>query len=217
MKEFVFLMICSYLLGAIPFAFIIGKAHGVDLRQVGSGNIGATNLSRAIGKKWGYFCFSLDVIKGLTPTLATAILWTGSKHTATDMLLWLAIGACAIIGHVFPVYIGFRGGKGVATGLGVALGIYPYCTWPGVAAFAIWVICALVWRYISLASIIAAAAFPLLLCAFIIILDRWRFSVLWPTLLAAAALAGLVIFRHRSNISRLLAGAESKIKTPLTK
>src|SRR4030042_22992 len=111
--NFLIMIITAYLLGSIPFALIIAKAHGKDLRAVGSGNLGATNLSRAVGRKWGYICFCLDVLKGFIPMLLTSSFINTSPDNL-ELVLWLAVGCSAILGHIFPIYIGFRGGKGVA-------------------------------------------------------------------------------------------------------
>jgi glycerol-3-phosphate acyltransferase PlsY len=210
---YVILIIASYLVGAIPFGLLIAKAHGIDLRAVGSGNIGATNVSRALGKKWGYFCFALDVLKGLGPMLA-AMFILPTELTTGKIWLWLVVGAAAILGHVFPVYLKFKGGKGVATSLGVVLGLWPWYTIVGLMTFAIWVIVVLIWRYISLGSIVGAIVFPLLLAVAIYIMPDWHFAALWPLLAAAMALCAVIIFRHKDNIKRLLAGTESKIGMP---
>lgn len=204
----------SYLLGSISFALILARAHGIDIRSVGSGNVGATNLSRALGRKWGYVCFFLDVSKGLVPMLIARALIT--NITLAALWLWLAVGCAAIVGHVFPFYLGFRGGKGVATSLGVVLGLFPYYTLPGLAAFVLWILCVLIWRYISLASILAAALFPLVLFTLIAVLPSWRFPDLWPLTVVAVIMPALVILRHRENIGRLLRGTENKVFTQKT-
>ena len=203
------LIICSYLLGSIPFGLLITKAHGKDLRSIGSGNIGATNVSRALGRKWAYFCFILDVLKGLIPMLVTMLI--AKPDSVLTLWLWLAVGCAAIIGHIFPLYIKFKGGKGVATSFGVALGLWPYYTICVLLAFGVWVLVVLIWRYVSLASIAASVAFPLVLIAAIIVTPDWDFGNLWPILIIAVAIPIMVIIRHRENIKRLLAGTESKI------
>ena len=177
--NFVILIIVAYLLGSIPFGLLIAKAHGRDLRSIGSGNIGATNLSRTLGRKWAYFCFILDAAKGLVPMLAAA-KFIDSAPTTVELFLWLAVGAAAVLGHIFPIYIGFKGGKGVATSFGVALGLWPYYTVCALVAVAIWVVFVLIWRYVSLASIAASVAFPLTLILAILLIPAWRFASLWP-------------------------------------
>ena len=209
-------VIGAYLLGSIPFGLLIAKAHGKDLRSIGSGNIGATNVSRALGRKWAYICFVLDVLKCMVPMLATLSLTrplsTQSQTEKVILLwLWLAVGCAAILGHIFPIYVKFRGGKGVATSFGVALGLWPYYTICAMFAIVIWVVVVLIWRYVSLASICASISFPLVLILAIILRPGWDFISLWPLLIAATAIPLMVIIRHRENIKRLLAGTESKI------
>jgi len=204
----------AYLLGSIPFGLIIAKAHGKDLRSIGSGNIGATNVARALGRKWAYVCFALDVLKGLVPMLAASILDPRSSILDEHQLLlwlWLAVGCAAILGHIFPVYLKFKGGKGVATSFGVALGVWPYYTMSAAVAGAVWVVVVLIWRYVSLASIAAAVAFAVSLFASVILIPAWDASTLWPLLIVATLIPPMVIIRHRENIKRLIAGTESKI------
>lgn len=204
-------VIVAYLLGSVPFAFLIARAHGKDLRAIGSGNIGATNLARAAGRTWGYICFALDVLKGFVPTAVF-----GAVARVPDdpgfLGLWLAVGVAAILGHVFPAFLKFKGGKGVATSFGVALGLWPYFTVSALVALAVWVIMVLVWRYISLASICASLVFPVALVVGILASGRWNVASLWPLLIAATAIPLLVILRHRANIQRLRAGTEAKIR-----
>lgn len=207
----------AYLLGSIPFGLLIAKAHGKDLRSIGSGNIGATNVSRALGRRWAYICFVLDVLKGFVPTFAVMFLTTPlstQSHTERIIVLWLwlAVGCAAVIGHIFPLYLRFKGGKGVATSFGVALGIWPYYTTCAPFAIATWIVVVLVWRYVSLASVIASVAFPITLASAIALRPGWRFADLWPLLIVAAAIPLMVAIRHRQNITRLIAGTESKIR-----
>jgi glycerol-3-phosphate acyltransferase PlsY len=208
---FVVFIVIAYLLGSVPFAFLIARAHGKDLRTIGSGNIGATNLARALGRKWGYICFVLDVLKGLIPMVAVRAI-AGTPDKPALVVLWLVVGAAAIVGHVFPITLGFKGGKGVATSFGVALGLWPYFTLPGLIALAVWVTVVLIWRYVSLASICGAVMFPVALLTGIVIVPAWTASALWPLLIAAVAIPTMVVIRHRENIKRLLAGTESKIR-----
>jgi len=208
--KYAILIIGAYLVGSVPFALIIAKAHGRDLRSIGSGNIGATNLSRALGRKWGYFCFFLDVTKGLVPMLATVGSFS-SDPSLGELCLALGVGCAAVLGHVFPVYIGFKGGKGVATSFGVAMGFWPYYTVCAAAAGVIWLVVVLIWRYISLASLVASVVFPAVLLLAIAVVPTWDFVDLWPLLIAAVAIPIMVIIRHRQNIRRLVAGTESKV------
>ena len=211
------LIIGAYLLGSVPFGLIIAAVHGKDLRSIGSGNIGATNLSRALGKRWAYFCFCLDVLKGLVPMLIARIFIELTSPTAGSLSLWLAVGCAAILGHVFSVYIKFKGGKGVATSFGVALGLWPYYTICAALSFAIWAVVVLLSRYISLASIVAAAAFPVALILVIILTPSWEFVDLWPLLAAAIAIPLTVIIRHWGNIKRLITGTENRVSKDRSK
>ena len=204
------LIISSYLFGSIPFAWILAKAKGVDLRKVGSGNIGATNLSRALGRKWAYLCFALDTLKGFLPIfLASRFFLLPADNIKTFGCL--AVGVSAILGHIFPVYLNFKGGKGVATSFGVALGFWPYYTICALFALAVWIIVALIFGYISLASIVASIAFPVALSLAIFLHSGWQLEKLWPLLFVAFAIPVLVIILHRQNIKRILIGAEPKI------
>lgn len=209
----VILIIGAYLLGSIPFGLVIARTYGKDLRGIGSGNIGATNLARALGRKWGYLCFCLDMLKGLVPMLAARVLLEVANPTPSSVSLWLVVGCAAILGHVFPVYVKFKGGKGVATSFGVALGLWPYYTICAAIAIVVWAGVVLIWRYISLGSMAAAIAFPIALILAIVLIPSWDFINLWPLLIAAIAIPVMVIVRHRENIKRLVAGTESKVLT----
>lgn len=202
-------IIGAYLLGSIPFGLLIAKAHGKDLRSIGSGNIGATNVSRALGRKWAYVCFALDVLKGMVPMLV--IMFIAKPAGVVMLLLWLVVGCAAILGHIFPIYLKFKGGKGVATSFGIALGLWPYYTIGALFAIVTWVVVVLIWRYVSLASIAGSVIFPVVLILAIIFNPDWDLYSLWPLLVAATAIPLMVIIRHRENIKRLLAGTESKI------
>ncbi|MBN1488848.1 MAG: glycerol-3-phosphate 1-O-acyltransferase PlsY [Phycisphaerae bacterium] len=212
------LIIAAYLLGAVPFGLMIGLTRGVDVRRAGSGNIGATNVVRVLGWRLGGLAFVCDILKGFVPMvmapwfLRSAGLVPGNAASeATGFYsLWLIVGAAAILGHVFPVYLKLRGGKGVATSLGVVLGLWPYYTIPGLICFAMWGVVFFVGRYVSLASIAAAVGFPVTY----LLLARLRGWGPWthqrPLLIFAVVIALLVVYRHRSNIQRLLAGQEHR-------
>jgi len=207
----------AYLCGAIPFGLLIGLVRGVDVRTQGSGNIGATNVGRVLGRPFGLAAFGLDLLKGFGPVWLAGAWLRGSADggplEAVDFLVWMAVAAGCILGHVFPVYLGFKGGKGVATSLGVLLGIYPYFTLPGLGAFGLWIVVTGLTRYVSVGSVVAAGSFPLLFAAGAYLSGgRWGApNQLWPLYAFGVALAVLVIYRHRSNVGRLLAGTESKI------
>ena len=201
----------SYLLGSLPFGLLIGKAQGVDLRAHGSGNIGATNAGRILGKKWGLICFALDVMKGFIPAFLAATLadhgayWTA--HEAThwqSSLLWLGIGFASVIGHCFPCWLKFRGGKGVATSLGALLGFWPVMSLPALGAFAIWLLAVNLSGYVGLASVVAAICLPPLALA-----SSLYFRHPWQVFLGLSLpLALLVVWKHRSNLRNISQGTE---------
>ena len=204
------LIVAAYLLGSIPFGLIIARAHGKDLRSIGSGNIGTTNVARALGKKWAYVCFSFDALKGFLP-MQVAMLLVQKPPTVGEFWLWLCVGCAAVLGHVFPVYIKFKGGKGIATSLGVMLGLFPYYTICGVTSFVVWYVCLRIWKYVSLGSIAGAVAFPVTLITAITVKNNWQFVNLWPLVIVSLGLSTLVILRHVENIKRLLEGSENKV------
>jgi len=187
----------AYLLGATPTSYWVGKAlHGVDLRQVGSGNLGATNTFRALGWKAALPVMLVDVLKGWVPVAVFPLLGGGGAGT-----LWvLAYGAAAILGHVFSFWVGFRGGKGVATSAGVFLGLAP---WAVLLALGVWLAVVFSTRIVSLGSIAAALILP---PAVALTPTRGGSVVFWFTLV----LALFVIFAHRQNIRRLLRGEEHR-------
>ncbi|MFP3936975.1 MAG: glycerol-3-phosphate 1-O-acyltransferase PlsY [Phycisphaerae bacterium] len=204
----VVLPLAAYVLGSTPFGVLLAKAHGMDLRKVGSGNVGATNVARALGRKWGYICFLLDTGKGLTAVLVAGLLLRRleSFPTLLHQASWLGVGCGVILGHVFSFYLRFRGGKGVATALGVVVGIYPYFTFAGLAALGVWIVVVLLTKYVSLASLAAAGAFLPLFAAF-----NWPVAHVWPLVAFAAVMVALIVLRHRDNIRRLIAGTENRI------
>ena len=190
------LVLAAYLLGSIPNGLLIARLKGVDLQKVGSGNIGATNVFRCVGKGWGIAAFVLDAVKGFVPAfffprlLESAPPWLG-----------LACGVAAVAGHNWPVWLKFKGGKGVSTSAGMLLGIAPAAVGVGFAVFALTVALT---RFVSLGSILAAIAVPA--------------AYLWMNgadnrLLASAlvVMGALVIFKHRANVGRLLRGIEPRI------
>jgi glycerol-3-phosphate acyltransferase PlsY len=216
---FVLFPAVGYLLGAIPFGLIIGLSRGVDIRKQGSGNIGSTNVGRVLGKKWGYLCFVFDVAKGLLPVLLGGRylrhfyeLDPGEILPVQGQVAWLLIAAACIFGHMFSLYLRFRGGKGVATSLGVVLGIWPFFTFTAVLALLVWIAIWGMTRYVSLASMLAALAFPLGFLILINRLEQWNFSDLIALFIFSCLMAALVIVKHRSNITRLLAGTENRGK-----
>ena len=184
----------AYLVGAIPFGLLFGKAlGGIDVRAVGSGNIGATNVLRAAGKKAAILTLIADCLKGLLPVLLAATLFPGE-------LISVLSGVAAILGHNFPVYLGFKGGKGVATSFGVVLAIAPGT---GLACLTAWAVAAVIWKFSSLSALIAFTLYPL--TTFAVHGDSR------PQGFLSLFVFGMIYFRHRENIKRLIEGTEPKI------
>ena len=199
MLTLLMLLVAAYLIGAVPFAWLVARLHGVDIRAVGSGNVGATNVFRAVGKTAGVLTFLLDVGKGLLPTVCFP-LWFASAPAGPEA--GLLYGCAAIAGHNWPVYLRFKGGKGVATTAGVLLGAAPAAMGVGLGA---WLLLFAIGRYVSLASIGAAIAIPLA--------GWWWYGATRPLLAAVLTLLGvLVVLRHRTNIKRLCNGTEHSFR-----
>jgi len=196
--------LAAYLCGAIPFGFLIGKARGVDVRTVGSKNIGATNVYRTVGHKWGFLAFFCDFLKGLLPTLAAK--WFLSAHGSEPLAyLPLVTGVMTVVGHMWTCFMKFKGGKGIATGFGMLVGLVP---WLVLTAFGIFVVTVWISHYISLGSILAAA-FLLVAVWFPILGTRGTADL--PQCIVVALVGVFAIYKHRANIGRLLKGCENKI------
>jgi len=183
----------AYLLGSIPTGLLLGKAYGIDVRKEGSGNIGATNLYRTVGRKVGVMTLAGDCLKGMLPVLAV-------KYSSLPVEYAAWVGLAAFCGHVFSVFLRFRGGKGVATALGVFLALSPLAVAIAVGVF---VVLMLVWRYVSLGSMAAAAVMPIAVWA----LGEGRVVGVVTMIVAV-----IVIIRHSENIKRLVAGTENRFK-----
>jgi acyl phosphate:glycerol-3-phosphate acyltransferase len=189
----ILLLIGAYLLGSVPTGLLLAKAFGINIRETGSGNIGATNVYRTVGRKLGIITLICDCLKGLIPVLIAK--WLDLPD------LWIAAtGLAALLGHVYTVWLKFKGGKGVATALGVFLGTCPLSV---LGALVVFIGVIYIWRYVSLASISAAAVIPVLVLLF---------SGKQELVVMSVIIAGVVIFRHHENISRLRAGTENKFK-----
>ena len=191
--EKILLVVFAYLLGSVLFGEVIAKLKGVNLREVGSGNVGATNVSRALGKKFGAIVFFLDMLKGFIPT-ALAVSFYGIESKVV-----MFVGIASVLGHMFSVFDNFRGGKGVATAFGVVLALsfklalLMLIVWAGV----------LYWkRYVSLASITASAVAPILF-----LLAGYPFHIF----LMSVVIAALILYKHKPNIERLMSGQELKV------
>ena len=194
----------SYLLGSIPFGYLAGKIGGIDIRKVGSGNIGATNVTRALGKRYGYPVFVLDFLKGLGAVKISMSIATDTRpEWCSPEMFGILAAFASVIGHSFPLWLKFRGGKGVATSAGGLFGLMPLAT---LIAVAIWVLVFWFTRYVSVASLVTAVAVPL------VILTMTRFNQIHGNALfySSLGIAAVVIWRHRSNFSRLMRGSEQR-------
>ena len=183
----------AYLLGSVPTGLLLGKLYGIDVRATGSGNIGATNLYRTLGRRVGILTLIGDCLKGFLPVFLAFKL-----GLAGPMQAW--IGLAAFLGHVFSLFLLFKGGKGVATALGVYLALAPLAV---LGALGVFVVLVVSFRYISLGSIVAAATMPIII---------WFLPHDLALLIATALIASVVIIKHHANISRIVAGTENKFK-----
>jgi glycerol-3-phosphate acyltransferase PlsY len=219
--------IIAFLLGSIPFGLLIAKAKGIDIRQHGSGNIGATNVLRVVGKKYGITCLILDALKGLIPTIIgiSLIRFAGMKNPMmisaldpfaaefpmlTAQLFQVLTGLCAILGHNYSPWVGFKGGKGIATSAGVLIAMMPAAI---VILLIVFLVVVFTTRYVSLASIVAAAVLPI-----VTLWGSWFHGKIqngtWnkPLFVFSIVIAILAIWKHRSNIQRLMKGTENRLQ-----
>ena len=198
------LLIGSYLLGSIPFGYLAGRIAGIDIRQAGSGNVGATNVVRVLGKGYGYPVFALDVLKGFGAVKISMLMAPGrpAGWNSPEMFGMFA-AMSSVLGHLYPPWLKFQGGKGVATSAGALLALTPIATFVGVA---IWVVVFWLTRYVSLASVIAAVVLPII----ILMLKPQADSARKPLFYSSVCVAAVVIWRHRSNLSRLIRGTEPR-------
>jgi acyl phosphate:glycerol-3-phosphate acyltransferase len=194
-------LLIGYLLGSIPFGLLVARMKGVDIRQHGSRNIGATNVWRVCGWRYGLPVFVLDVLKGLGAVVVSR--WLVARFGGDAAWTGIVAAMAGILGHSFPLWLGFKGGKGVATSLGVFTGLIPL---PSLAALALWGIVFKATGYVSLASIVAAVSLPM----FAAVAEVAGRGCGWPAVGFAGVAAGLVVVRHRVNIQRLRAGTENR-------
>jgi glycerol-3-phosphate acyltransferase PlsY len=210
-----------YLIGAIPFGLIVTRlVKGVDIRTLGSRNIGATNVGRVLGRKWALLVFTLDFAKGFLPSYGVlAFLYSSTAHRQGDFLttqaqlILLSCALATILGHIFPVYLKFRGGRGVATGAGVFAALTPL---PLGIAGAVWLLAVIISHYISLGSICAGIALP---ASFVALNFQTAFKEQKPLTILCLAVGAVVIVRHVPNIKRLIRGTENRMGkrySPLT-
>jgi glycerol-3-phosphate acyltransferase PlsY len=199
-------VVLSYVIGSIPWGFLIGRLKGIDIRSQGSGNIGATNVRRVLGRKWGALCFVLDLAKGLVPVLLVGGVLGPSLALTAELGRALA-AAAAVVGHIWPVWLGFKGGKGVSTTLGALVAVSWLAVLVGVAT---WVALFFLTRYVSVASLAAAVMLPVGYVVSERLLDH---AALTPSFWLFVVLAMLIVYRHRSNIQRLRNGTEFRFGT----
>lgn len=194
----------AYLVGSFPSGYLVGRSRGIDLRKEGSCNVGATNALRVLGKKLGYIVFAADVFKGwLAVTLAYAV--ASGYRPADAVPAGIIAAAFVVIGHNFPVWLGFQGGKGIATSAGIMIGLFPI--WVFLFGLMLWAVVFKTTRYVSVASIAAAISLPTS-SGILMLFGRCD----WRLVAIAGAMAVLAIWRHKPNIERLMAGTEKKFE-----
>ena len=194
----------SYLVGSIPFGYLAGRLAGTDIRQAGSGNVGATNVVRVLGKRYGYPVFALDVLKGFGAVKISMLMAPGRPpEWNSPEIFGILATISSVLGHLYPPWLRFKGGKGVATSAGALLALTPVATLVGVA---IWIVVFWLTRYVSLASVIAAVVLPIV----ILVLGWQDQNKVKPLVYSSACIAAVVIWRHRSNLSRLMRGTEPR-------
>jgi glycerol-3-phosphate acyltransferase PlsY len=196
--------IIAYLLGSIPFGYLVGRAKGIDIRDHGSSNIGATNVLRVVGKPWGLTVFFADALKGFAAVkIALLISAQAAEGTRYPEFYAILAAAACVTGHSFPIWLGFRGGKGVATSAGAIFGIMPLAA---VSIFLVWLLVFQTTRYVSVASIAAACALPVVVVVLIWLKLTHGVVLVYFSIVMTA----IVVWQHRSNLSRLLRGSEPR-------
>ena len=201
---FALVALVAYLLGSIPSGYIAGRIAGVDVRKVGSGNVGATNVTRVLGKQFGYPVFIVDFAKGLVAVAVAEVIAKDAQSTPKFVDLCTTLAAIfSVIGHSYPIWLGFKGGKGVATSLGSLFGLNWVAATVGCV---VWIVAFQATRYVSLSSIAAALALPVTV-ATMMFLKQLQTPILFYFVLC---LATIIVLRHRSNLSRLLKGTEPR-------
>jgi acyl phosphate:glycerol-3-phosphate acyltransferase len=240
LHELILLALLAFFAGSIPFGLWISKTAGIDIRQHGSGNIGATNVARVCGARLGLLCFALDMLKGFLPVfyaglyldVVPGLLFARPIQPAHEAWIWMIFMALPILGHMYSPWVGFKGGKGVATGLGALLGVFPYLTIPAIGTAIVWAAIVFLSRYVSLASVAAAITLPLLVViwAWISVAatdvgpPRARLPMalrlqgpgLIPFYIVTSVMAAIVVWKHRSNVGRLLSGKERRLGQRVT-
>jgi len=211
MTVYVVAAIGAYFLGSIPTGYLVAKAKGVDIRAVGSGNIGATNVFRILGKAAGIFVLTMDALKGfLACGLVANLSWQlfgepGTENGGVRLYVSIVAGICAILGHNYTCWLNFKGGKGIATSAGVLIALVPKAF---VVALLVWLVVFFASRYVSLASILAACILPF---------ATWQLEGSPVLIVITTLMSALAIYKHRANIQRLRAGTENRIGSSKTK
>lgn len=226
-------LVGAYLLGSVPFGVIIGRARGVNIMAEGSRNPGATNVARLLGKRLGAVCLVLDMLKGAVPVIVVGVLFDllGKRPagldpdvavlTAGQMWTWLAVACAAVAGHMYSPFLGFRGGKGVATGFGGMVVMWEVLTFPALGAIVVWYGVLRFTRYVSAASMLAAICLPLGYAVSVLPRDALNLPLAdslsqlragWPPLAVTALMAVAVVYKHRANIGRIRRGEEPKVR-----
>ena len=205
MVIFILIALLSYLMGSVPAGYIAGRFAGIDIRSVGSGNVGATNVLRILGKPYGYAVFLFDFFKGVG-AVWMSILIINASHPGNheSELVGIMAGVLCVLGHTYPVWLGFKGGKGVATSAGVLFGLMPAAA---LTVLAVWFVTFQATKYVSVASIVAAVALPVT-AAVMVHFEKAGM----PLVYFSACLAVVIVWRHRSNVSRLMKGTEPSFR-----
>jgi acyl-phosphate glycerol 3-phosphate acyltransferase len=198
-------VVLAYLVGSIPFGYVVSRARGVDILRQGSGNIGATNVGRVLGRRWGILVFLLDFAKGALPVLLAGLVPDPPDLSLPKHTTQVLVGVAAFLGHLFPVYLGFRGGKGVATGAGVVVVLVPIAALLAVLA---WAVVLAASRYMSAASLTGAVV--LCVVRLLPFFQPWDYDQIVVTIFCLVG-ALLVVVRHAGNIRRLIQGTENRL------
>ena len=212
--QWIIYIFAAYVAGSIPFGVLIAKSKGINIREHGSKNIGATNVGRILGKKLGISCFILDVLKGAIPVLivgfaANLFGQSMDQISTTELLLWICVALAAFLGHMYSLFIKFGGGKGVATTFGGMIAMWPFLTLPVLVALVSWIIAAKTTKMVSLASLVAS--FVLFSATVVFVMTQLNVTHAWPLLAFTFLVSVMVFWKHRSNIGRIMRGEEPKL------
>ncbi len=213
-SQWIIYIFVAYVAGSIPFGVLIAKTKGINIREHGSKNIGATNVGRVLGKKLGIGCFILDVFKGAIPVFVAGYLvnlygQSLDQISTNEMLLWICVALAALLGHMYSLFLRFGGGKGVATTFGGMVAMWPFLTLPVLVAFASWIIAAKTTKMVSLASLVSS--FVLFASTVVLVMVQSSFSHAWPLVAVTFLISVMVFWKHRSNIGRIMQSEEPKL------